>query len=480
MPDSFFDAVTGRAADRGVAQFVLVGPWRGGVAPHRDIPGTRWWDVDSGEPGLAATLTGSGFEPDSPALFCCGRAASGLSQPALATLLAELRSLATPGTRLALALPAEAAHDAETDDLLHRSRWRPIEISERAQRAGLRMLAPVWAAAPPGVPPTAGQVAAFTERMLYRSGSDAIASHLQAAYGVTVTRTLELDLGVHRVDLAGGASWIARVFPAVRDTGAVRQDAQLLTWLYAQGFPAERCASPDPVSVLEGQGVLVTQHAPGRTLAAGPASFGLLGRLLGQLHSMPAGGQPAAHRPGGAWHHLLPDGSPAAELAAARDLLHAARHRVPPGDADCYDVLASALEAGDACGDLPHTLVHPDFVPRNAIGQPGGDVTIIDWTGAGHGPRIVSLGCLLWAAGSKGNIEAAISGYRQSVALEPGEAGRLGAAMRVRPLILACWTFATGRDNVRSIAGWWDQHTHRIDAGAKHALAALQRPSGEA
>ncbi len=415
--------------------------------------------------------------PDSPTLFCCGRAASGLSQPALGTLLAELRALATPGTRLALVLPAEAARNAETDDLLHRSRWRTIQISERAQRAGLRMLAPVWAPAPPGLPPSASQIAAFTERMQYRSGSDAIASHLQSDYGVVVTSTRKLDLGVHRVDLADGASWIGRIFPAVRDASAVRQDAELLAWLTEAGFPAERGARPEPVSVLNGQGVLVTERAPGRALAGQPASFELLGRLLGQLHSMPAGGQPAAQRPSGAWHHLLPDGSTAQELDAARTLLAAARHRVAASDADCYDALADALEGADAGADLPHTLVHPDFVPRNAIGRPEGDITVIDWSGAGQGPRIVSLGCLLWAAaGSKRSIEAAMSGYRGFVTLEPAEADRLGAAMRLRPLILACWTFATGRDSLRSTAAYWDQHRDRVDAGAKYALAAIQRP----
>jgi Phosphotransferase enzyme family/Leucine carboxyl methyltransferase len=359
MHDAFFDRVISGALDRGVTQIVLVGADHDGRAQRHDRPGVRWWEIDA-----PAALTGRGFEPDSPALFCCDGVASGLSRAALASLLGGLRALATPGTRLALALPAGVADE----DL---GRWRAVEISERAQRAGLRLLAPVWA---PGAPPSAGRIAQFTERMLYRSGGDEIAGHLEAVYGVTVKSTRELDLGVHRADLAGGASWIARIFPAARDIEAVRHDAQLLRWLTAAGFPAERCADPEPVSVLAGQGVLVTERVAGRALPAKPASFELLGRLLGQLHSMDAEDQ----RPGGAWHHLLLDGSTAGEVAAVRTLLKDARPRVRAGDGDRYETLAAVAEGADACTDLPHAVVHPDCVPRNAIGRADGDVTLID------------------------------------------------------------------------------------------------------
>jgi len=477
MHDGFFDRVMASALDRGVTQFVLLGPGHEGRAERHAQPGVRWWQLDLERGGLADALTGGGFEPDATALFCFEGAASQLTRPALAGLLAELRSLATPGTRLALALPASAAPAGGTEDeppegLFAGSRWRNAEISERAQRAGLRMLIPVWAPAPPGTPPSLGGIAAFTERMLYRAGGESLATHLEGSYDVSVTGTRELDLGVYRVDLASGDRWIARIFPAARDVEAVRVDARLLGLLTAAGFPAERCASPEPgdgrgpVSVLEGQGVLVTECAPGRPMASGEQAFELLGRLLGQLHAMPAGELlPAAARPGGAWHHLLPDGSPAQELDAARALLHDARHRVPAGGAPAYDDLAAALEAADACADLPHALVHPDCVPRNAIGQPGEDITLIDWAGAGWGPRLVSLGCLLWAAAdSTRNIAAALAGYRQSVTLEPAEADRLGAAMQLRPLILACWAFATGRDTLEGASTSWDHHRQRIEA----------------
>jgi len=476
MHDGFFHRVISNALDRGVTQFVLVGGDESRREQRHARPGTRWWQLGEPGEGLGATLASRGFEPDSPALFCGDGAVSRLDQAALTTLLAELRAQATPGTRLAIALPGWAHDGDEIDGPLHRARWRAVEISERAQQAGLRMLAPVWAPAVAGIPPSSGRIAEFTERMLYRPGGDMLASHLETVYGVSVTRTRELDLGVYRADRADGSSWIARVSPAIKDVDAVRSDADLLAWLTQTGFPAERPAAPQPVSILDGQGVLVTEFARGRALAAQPPAFELLGRLLGRLHAADADRQPAACRPGGAWHHLLPAGSPAAEGTAIRALLHDARHRVPAGAADQYDTLLAAVDAWDSCADLPHALVHPDFVPRNAIGQPDGEVTIIDWAGAGRGPRIVSLGCLLWSAGPGQNAAAAIAGYRQSIMLEPAEVDRLHAAMRLRPLVLACWMFATGRDSLPNVTDGWNHHLKRIDRVANDARRLIATP----
>ena len=86
-------------------------------------------------------------------------------------------------------------------------------------------------------------------------------------------RVRELDLGVHKVERADGSIWVARVFPADRSIDAVRGDAALLDWLVKEGIPAERTAAPDPVSSYGGQAVLVTEFAPGRRPAAGPALF---------------------------------------------------------------------------------------------------------------------------------------------------------------------------------------------------------------
>jgi hypothetical protein len=63
-----------------------------------------------------------------------------------------------------------------------------------------------------------------------------------------VSEVTELDLGVLRVDRRHGPSWVAQVFPASRLLGAVEGDALIQQTQQRQGVPAERCATPEPVS----------------------------------------------------------------------------------------------------------------------------------------------------------------------------------------------------------------------------------------
>jgi hypothetical protein len=93
--------------------------------------------------------------------------------------------------------------------------------------------------------------------------AEVLAGHLAESHGVEVTGLSELDLGVFQVERAGGEPWVARVFPAERPLAEVEGDAAILRRLERVGFPAERCASPAPVSELDGQGVLVTGFVPG-------------------------------------------------------------------------------------------------------------------------------------------------------------------------------------------------------------------------
>jgi hypothetical protein len=116
----------------------------------------------------------------------------------------------------------------------------------------------------------------------------------------------------------------------------------------------------------DGQGVLVTRLESGTNPQPSTRTFAQLGRLLAQLHSLPAGCKAAA-RPGGAWHHLVLDGAPSEELAALSSLFDAARHRVSASEQGAYDALAERLRSLDDCRDLPQVVVHPDFVPRNII-----------------------------------------------------------------------------------------------------------------
>ncbi len=72
---------------------------------------------------------------------------------------------------------------------------------------------------------------------------------------------------------------------------------------------------------------------------------------------------------------------------------------------------------------------------------------IVDWTGAGRGPRIWSLAFLLWAAGARelDLVDVVVLAYASHVQLEPEELARLAQAICVRPLVLDTWAVCAGR-----------------------------------
>jgi Ser/Thr protein kinase RdoA (MazF antagonist) len=297
--------------------------------------------------------------------------------------------------------------------------------------------------------------------------TDGLAEHLAARYDVEVTGLTELDLGVFRVDRADGDPWVARVFPAIRPRSEVEGDADILGRLERAGFPAERCAHAEPVSELAGQGVLVTGFVPGAK-ASGGRAFAYLGGLLGRLHAR----EGLALRPGGAWHHLVTQGGPAEEIQAALMLLNSVGSQPE---------LSEAVSELDDCADLPHAFVHPDFVPANAIENANGGVTVVDWTGAGRGPRLWSLGFLLFVAGARSPklVDIVMSRYRRHTQLTEDELSRLPDAIRARPLLIDCWSVATGRkpaEKVVSGLGALTGLSERIAEQARGAFAVAQEP----
>ena len=294
-------------------------------------------------------------------------------------------------------------------------------------------------------PSTVGVVAEPpASRMIQpRSGRDTLPAHLEARYGIQVGRLTELDLGVYRVGRRDGPDWVTRVFAADRPVAAAEGDAALLRRLEQQEFPAERCAAQEPVSVHEGQGVLVTSYVEGTRADGSRRTFGRLGELLGRLHALPSDHV----RDGGGWHHLVHQGSPAGEIAAARSLLDAAAPGLPADQEPLLAALGAELDRADGCAGLPQALIHPDFVPANTIAASDGGLVLVDWTGAGRGPRLCPLAFLLWAAGCGGpsRLDAAVAAYREHVTPSDEELARLAGAIWARPLILACWTVLAGR-----------------------------------
>jgi methyltransferase (TIGR00027 family) len=291
----------------------------------------------------------------------------------------------------------------------------------------------------------------FSSRIISpRSGRDTLPAQLEARYGIQVTQLTELDLGVYRVGRRDGPDWVARIFAPDRPLAAAEGDAALLARLEQQEFPAERCAAPEPVFAHEGQGVLVTRYVAGTRADGSRQTFGRLGGLLGRLHLTPGDHvrRPGDHlRAGGGWHHLIHQGTPAEEIAAARSRLEALAPGLPADQRPLLAALLAELDRADGCADLPQALIHPDFVPANAILGPDGGLVLVDWTGAGRGPRLYPLAFLLWAAGCGGpsRLDTVVAGYREHVTPGDDEIGRLAGAIWARPLILACWTVLAGR-----------------------------------
>jgi Ser/Thr protein kinase RdoA (MazF antagonist) len=199
--------------------------------------------------------------------------------------------------------------------------------------------------------------------------------------------------------------------------------------------------------------------------------FVRLGAMLGRLQTLP---QDTSTRPGGAWHHLA-DGAPRDEIAAAAALLDAAQDLARPGDRAAYDTLRAAVGEFDDGDGLPQALVHPDFVLANAIASPEDRLVMVDWTGAGTGPRLWPLAFLIYTAGARRAelVRSVVNGYTRFLRPEPEELARLAAVLRVRPSVFEVWAFATGRKTVTDAARGVTGIRAQADALAGRAAEAF-------
>jgi Ser/Thr protein kinase RdoA (MazF antagonist) len=294
---------------------------------------------------------------------------------------------------------------------------------------------------------------------------DHVTTHLSTR-NITVERVTKLDWNVYRVDIDSEPSLVARVYPSTSTCDAAASTSslvKLLEYLHTQGFPAERCASPQPLSELDDHTgcVLLTEFAHGQRPERNRLVFGRMGKLLGKLHTLPI---PDTSQPGGAWHHLTPTGGIIEECNAAIQKLQDFAPSAGPDDQAHIQVLLRELRLLEQHfrdrPDLPTSIVHPDFVPSNIIAQPQesdgtpAPWTVIDWAGAGVGTRIISLGFLLAVAGARGKdalVDTVMKGYSGSVTLEESELASLSQAVYVRLFTIQCWEIANGRKKAGSV-----------------------------
>ena len=330
-------------------------------------------------------------------------------------------------------------------------------------------------------------------------------NHLEAHYGIRITSLAPIDddpetrprgswpghypwtLLVKRMD---GPPWVARIFSSPADeVSRVEGDAEILRFLASHNFPAERVAHDDPVSVLNGNGVIVTEFVEGGRPTdphgrnESPAVQHELGSLLGRLHTLPAAGGAVA-RDGGSEEHDggFHVGRPKQDLAAAMSFLVGVEDAVAPEGREGFERLSDCVENADDAEGLPEALTHGNYHVWAAVGRPG-NLVIVGWAGSGRGPRLPALAWLLTTAaeGRPDFVDAVMRGYCEHVQLTDEELERLPRVLNIRPLWLACLEY---REAVRSghtpimDDGWtpsWavdrPEHAERI---AAQAIAALR------
>jgi len=317
-----------------------------------------------------------------------------------------------------------------------------------------------------------------------RALSDKFRKYLEKRYGIQITGITRLDRGVLRIDRREGRSWVARIFPADRPIERVLGDAEILQFLEKQGFPAERCASPEPVSSPGGRGVLVTEFVEGTKAEPNEQTLFKLGEMLGRLNTFPTRSAGVIREAGSLHRYSKLEGGIRNELDAALSWLDTIEGKVPAQSRILYDSLRKQIKVADDCNDLPKALIHPDPVLKNVIVTPDSGPILIDWTGAGRGPRIMPIAILAWSGAlrdgswSPERVDAAVKGYSTHVHLQENELLHLVGAMKVLPLIFACWRFRYAIASGKSPDGteWWWPREELTEAIAARARAAFESP----
>ncbi len=207
-----------------------------------------------------------------------------------------------------------------------------------------------------------------------------LASHLRDRYSVdatAVTKISQHNDGVYRVDQSSGDPWIARIHPPARPTGGVEGDAAILRFLEQHDYPAERLATADAVSDLDGASVLVTGFVDGGQLVDGREKMSMMGDLLGRLHAL--GVDETVSRLGGAagddprW-----EGSPTRDLMAALSFLDSVDAKVAPSSRELFENLRERVHSAEAGEGLPEALLHGNLLhnPDHVLATDDGPVVI--------------------------------------------------------------------------------------------------------
>ena len=310
-------------------------------------------------------------------------------------------------------------------------------------------------------------------RMEYSPVAERLVAHLNDRYGIDAVGATPLSQHVNyvmRIDRNDGDRWVARAFPPARPNAGARGDAAILRFLERHAYPAERLAVDDAVSDFEGSSVLVTRFVANTPLPENRWGT-IMGDLLGRLHALPL--DDSAARPGGAeGGDSSREGGPRQDMLAALAFLDSVDTKVASSDRDQFEQLRDRVRSADAGEGLPEALVHGNFLagdPDHAFMTDDGPV-VVNWKGAGTGPRLADLGWVLWGCWSETDAIAVTDAYRQHVQLTDEELDRLEAVMAIRPLYLTSFAY---RRNI--LKGWNEDALGFSDPGHLRAVAEVVR-----
>lgn len=328
---------------------------------------------------------------------------------------------------------------------------------------------------------------------------DRLSFLVEERYRIQVTRLSPIveyapdEGGIYRIDQRGAPPIVLRLFARNRLQERVLGDAAILRYLELHRVPAERLIpthSGEGAAELEDQGVVITRFVAGHRPDRSPTTLRELGKTLGKIHALP-------QAPSDNLQLRRRAGSlPSEDLAYGRAQLARIAGNVPGEQSSKYEALKAALETIDDGETLPFALTHGDCHLDNFVLAQDNTAVLIDWAGAGQGPRMAALGLLLYssAVASPGDpldgrdrsnrprlreaVDAVIDGYCQYSIPTDDELAYLPNAIRVRPTVVDAREFAATIESGKpsSPFGWW-QYVDLAESVAALSHDAITRRS---
>ena len=187
---------------------------------------------------------------------------------------------------------------------------------------------------------------------------------------------------------------------------------EVAAWLDERGL---RTGAPIRMAVREGRLVALLRFVDGRPLTTSDEGVDAIGETLGRAHSLLVGAPVPPGLGRWPWPWPRPDVIVDPELrAAAAEAIHSAERLAPT---------------------LTHGILHGDAAPEAFLASEG-EVALIDWGGACHGPLLYDVATATMYAG-----EGVVAAYARTSPIQPGELEAVPVYLAFRWAVQA-WYFS--------------------------------------